>query len=357
MILDMTRAVAVTLLAVPFAVVSASLAAGPTPSAPGSVADPSAWGQWRGPLATGVAPQGRPAHRMERDEERPLEGGDCLDAVRHAGRLGRPHLPAHRRARLAGPEPRPTSRGAASRLATRTSSCCSPSIARPARSRGSAPRARRRRTKPRTRTTARGPRARPITDGEHVIAYFESRGIYAYDMNGTLVWEKDLGDKRMRNEFGEGSTPVLHRQHARDRLGSHQGASRSSWRSTSAPARSSGERSRDEIDTWATPLVVDRRRAHQVIVPAMNRVRSYDLETGKMVWEAAGHDDEPDSFAGVRRRDGVPDQRLPGQQPESHPARRREGRHHRHAAPSSGRWIATRRTCRRRCSTTASCTS
>ena len=29
-------------------------------------------------------------------------------------------------------------------------------------------------------------------------------------MNGKLLWEKDLGDKRMRNEFGEGSTPALH---------------------------------------------------------------------------------------------------------------------------------------------------
>ena len=43
-----------------------------------------------------------------------------------------------------------------------------------------------------------------VTDGQHVIASFESRGIYCYDMNGTLVWQKDLGDKKMRNEFGEG---------------------------------------------------------------------------------------------------------------------------------------------------------
>src|SRR6188768_3563681 len=50
--------------------------------------------------------------------------------------------------------------------------------------------------------------ASAMTDGEHVIASFESRGIYAYDMNGKLVWQKDLGDKSMRNEFGEGSTPV-----------------------------------------------------------------------------------------------------------------------------------------------------
>ena len=50
-----------------------------------------------------------------------------------------------------------------------------------------------------------------LTDGEHIIAPFESQGIYAYDMNGKLVWQKDLGDKFMRNTFGEGSTPALHK--------------------------------------------------------------------------------------------------------------------------------------------------
>jgi outer membrane protein assembly factor BamB len=36
-----------------------------------------------------------------------------------------------------------------------------------------------------------------VTDGQLVIANFESRGLYAYDMNGTLVWQTDLGDKRL----------------------------------------------------------------------------------------------------------------------------------------------------------------
>ncbi len=95
-----------------------------------------------------------------------------------------------------------------------------------------------------------------VTDGEHVIASFESQGIYAYDMNGTLVWQKDLGDKQMRNEFGEGSTPALHK----DRLffvWDHQGES-----FIVALDKSTGDElwrvKRDEIDTWATPLVVER---------------------------------------------------------------------------------------------------
>jgi outer membrane protein assembly factor BamB len=128
--------------------------------------------------------------------------------------------------------------------------------------------------------------ASAVTDGEHVIASFESRGIYAYDMNGTLVWQKDLGDKRMRNTFGEGSTPALHGRHLVV-VWDHQGGSfivaldkrtgQELWRKT-----------RDEIDTWATPLIVQVGGRAQVITGAMNRIQSYDLETGNVVWHTAG---------------------------------------------------------------------
>ena len=45
----------------------------------------------------------------------------------------------------------------------------------------------------------------PVTDGEHLFAFFGSRGLYCYDMQGELVWKKDFEVKmRMRVEFGEG---------------------------------------------------------------------------------------------------------------------------------------------------------
>ncbi len=118
-----------------------------------------------------------------------------------------------------------------------------------------------------------------LTDGEHLIASFESRGLYAYDMNGKLVWQKDLGDKRMRNEFGEGSTPALYK----DKLfvvWDHQGES-----FIVALNKRTGEElwrmKRDEIDSWATPLVVEHAGRAQVVTGAMNGVRSYDAETGR----------------------------------------------------------------------------
>jgi outer membrane protein assembly factor BamB len=128
--------------------------------------------------------------------------------------------------------------------------------------------------------------ASAITDGEHVIASFESRGIYAYDMNGKLVWEKDLGDKSMRNEFGEGSTPVLHGNYLVVVWDHTKGSF-----ITALDKRTGAELwrvKRDEIDTWATPFVVQHGGRAQVVVPGMNRLHSYDLQTGNVVWHSAG---------------------------------------------------------------------
>jgi outer membrane protein assembly factor BamB len=126
-----------------------------------------------------------------------------------------------------------------------------------------------------------------IVDGEHVFAYFESRGLYAYDLGGKLIWQADFGDKKMRNQFGEGSTPVL-----------HGNTLVVVWDHLNQPSyvialdkRTGKELWRvdhPEMDTWATPLVVEHGGRRQVVVNAMNRVRSFDLETGKLVWEGPG---------------------------------------------------------------------
>jgi outer membrane protein assembly factor BamB len=125
-----------------------------------------------------------------------------------------------------------------------------------------------------------------MTDGQHVYAYFDSFGLYAYDMDGKPLWEKDLGDKKMRMEFGEGQTPVLHGSRIVVQW-DHQGQSfiaaldkltgAEVWRTD-----------RQEIDSWGTPLVVEHAGGAQVIATAMNKVRGYDLETGRLVWEGPG---------------------------------------------------------------------
>src|ERR1043165_7876393 len=52
--------------------------------------------------------------------------------------------------------------------------------------------------------------ASPITDGKHLLAYFGSRGLYCYDLDGNLKWSKQFGQMHTRNGFGEGSSPALY---------------------------------------------------------------------------------------------------------------------------------------------------
>jgi outer membrane protein assembly factor BamB len=127
-----------------------------------------------------------------------------------------------------------------------------------------------------------------VTDGDRVYAYFESFGLYAYDMNGKLVWEKDLGDKRMRNEFGEGSTPALFGNTLVVVWDHLNGDGSFIVALDKRDGKELWRVKRDEIDTWATPLVLEVNGRAQAIVPAMERIRSYDLASGAVVWEGEG---------------------------------------------------------------------
>ena len=127
----------------------------------------------------------------------------------------------------------------------------------------------------------------PVTDGRYVYASFGSRGIYCYDFNGKLIWEKDLGvQMKMRLAFGEGAAPLL--------VGNqlflvfdHEAGSfmvaldkrngKELWRAT-----------REEPSSWSTPLALEHNGRTEIIVPATNKVRSYDPRTGKILWESAG---------------------------------------------------------------------
>jgi len=124
------------------------------------------------------------------------------------------------------------------------------------------------------------------TDGEHLVSFFGSRGLYVLDMEGELLWQKDLGEMETRRGWGEGASPALHG----DRIvvnWDHEGQSfivaldldsgRELWR-----------RQRDEVSTWFTPLVVETDGATQVVTTGAEHVQAYDLESGATLWSGPG---------------------------------------------------------------------
>ena len=50
----------------------------------------------------------------------------------------------------------------------------------------------------------------PTTDGQFLYVSFGSFGIYCYDLDGKLQWQRDLGRLNTRLGWGEAVTPVIH---------------------------------------------------------------------------------------------------------------------------------------------------
>ena len=126
----------------------------------------------------------------------------------------------------------------------------------------------------------------PVTDGDVLCASFGSQGVYCYDLDGELLWDKDLGNMEIRMGFGEGTSPVLHGD-AIVVNWDHQGQS-----FITALDKWTGHElwrvDRDEITSWATPLIVEHGGRTQVVTSATNQVRSYDFDTGELLWAGEG---------------------------------------------------------------------
>jgi outer membrane protein assembly factor BamB len=128
--------------------------------------------------------------------------------------------------------------------------------------------------------------ASPVTDGKRVWAWFGSQGMYCYDLDGKPLWDKDLGDMQTRFMFGEGSSPALYGD-TLVLIWDHEGddfiialdasTGNEKWR-----------KPREEQTSWSTPLVVEAAGRRQVITSASNRIRSYDLDSGELLWECGG---------------------------------------------------------------------
>tara|TARA_R110002072_G_scaffold4174_2_gene29455 strand:- start:40629 stop:42521 length:1893 start_codon:yes stop_codon:yes gene_type:complete len=126
----------------------------------------------------------------------------------------------------------------------------------------------------------------PITDGEHIYAHFGSRGIHCLSMSGELIWSKDFGKMRTRNQFGEGSSPAL----AGDALiinWDHEGDS-----FICALNKKTGEeiwrKPRKEVTSWSTPVITEADGNTLAIVTATGKSCAYDVKNGDIVWSTTG---------------------------------------------------------------------
>jgi outer membrane protein assembly factor BamB len=137
----------------------------------------------------------------------------------------------------------------------------------------------------------------PVTDGKHVIAFFGSEGMYAYDLEGKLQWKVDLGVLNAGPynapdlQWGFASSPVIADGKVvvqcdvldRGFLAAFDvGSGQELWRTK-----------RKEVSTWSTPTVVTTGGDAQVVVNGWKHIGGYDLATGRERWKLMGGGDVP----------------------------------------------------------------
>ncbi len=137
----------------------------------------------------------------------------------------------------------------------------------------------------------------PATDGKHVVAFFGSEGLFCYDMDGKLLWKKDLGTLDSgyylapKAQWGFGSSVSLHDGMILIQADVQKESFLAAYRVEDGSEIWRTQRS--DVPTWSTPTVHRDAKRSQVIVNGWKHIGGYDLATGKELWKMKGGGDIP----------------------------------------------------------------
>ena len=141
------------------------------------------------------------------------------------------------------------------------------------------------RVKRHTKSTYANPS--PATDGRYVVAQFGSEGLFAFDMDGKVLWKKDLGvlDSGWfydpTYQWGFSSSPVIHGDRVIAQVDIQKGSFIAAW--DLATGRELWRTPREEISTWGTPTLLQGPQGDEIVTNGTT-VRAYDPKTGALLW-------------------------------------------------------------------------
>lgn len=125
----------------------------------------------------------------------------------------------------------------------------------------------------------------PATDGERVVTFFGSCGLFCYDRDGKLLWRRPMGP--FKNDFGAGNSPLIDG----DRVIVCQDHDTDSF--LAAYNKHTGDVlwhvDRAEFPrNYCSPVIWSVGGKKQIVVAATLRVVGYDFDTGKELWTVRG---------------------------------------------------------------------
>lgn len=122
----------------------------------------------------------------------------------------------------------------------------------------------------------------PVTDGKNVYAYFGMTGLFCYDLDGKLLWQKDLGAYKTQSGWGTGSSPVLYNNTLFIQVDNEINSFITAIDATTGDEK--WKVAREEKTNYSTPYIW-KNKIRTELVTCGKTARSYDPETGKLIWE------------------------------------------------------------------------
>ena len=133
------------------------------------------------------------------------------------------------------------------------------------------------------------------TDGKFVVVFFGSEGLYCYDMNGKLQWQKDFGTLKSvfftmpGAEWEFASSPVIHEGKVIIQCDVLENSFLAAF--DVASGKEIWRTPRDEYPGWCTPNIYSNGSRTIIAINGYKHRGGYDLATGKEIWKMSGGGD------------------------------------------------------------------
>jgi outer membrane protein assembly factor BamB len=122
----------------------------------------------------------------------------------------------------------------------------------------------------------------PTSDGERLYVFFGKSGVFCFDLDGQQKWHASVGDRT--NGWGSGTSPLLFGKLLVINASVESGSLVALDKMTGDEVWKTG----GIASAWNTPLLVEGQSRKELIVSTEGRLKSFDPESGKPLWDADG---------------------------------------------------------------------
>ncbi len=137
----------------------------------------------------------------------------------------------------------------------------------------------------------------PATNGEFVVTFFGSEGLYCFDMKGNMKWKKDFGILESvffavpSAEWEFASSPLIYNNRVIIQCDVMKNSFLAAF--DLQTGTQIWKKERDEYPGWCTPAIYFEGEKARIAVNGFKHRGGYDFETGEELWRMAGGGDIP----------------------------------------------------------------